>query len=145
MYPFFAVGVMDVYGVEKRSQVMRAVKSQDTNPEMIVRRLLHQAGFRYRLHRKDLPGKPDLVFPGRKKIIFVHGCFWHQHSGCRFADRPATRQDYWNAKLNRNVERDAKNQEMLIQNGWKLLIIWECQTRDKVSLIEVAKTFLEDS
>lgn len=125
-----------------RSETMRRVKSSDTGAEMIVRRLLHSQGYRYRLHRKDLPGKPDVVFPGRKKIIFVHGCFWHQHQGCHYADRPASNTDYWNTKLDRNKQRDTENLEKLKTLGWNVLIVWECQLRDKEALQKTLTDFL---
>src|SRR4051812_39007217 len=112
---------MDVFDAEKRSAVMRAVKSKDTAPEMKVRRLLHRAGYRFRLHRDDLPGKPDLVFPSKRAVIFVHGCFWHQHPGCRQADRPSSNNPYWNKKLNRNIERDRAHTAALCTQGWKVL------------------------
>jgi len=121
---------------------MRRVKSTNTGAEMKVRRILHKAGFRYRLHRKDLPGKPDIVFPGKRKVIFVHGCFWHQHSGCHRADRPASNTDYWTKKLDRNIIRDQENQKALQQLEWGSLIIWECEMRDEKRLLEQLVTFL---
>lgn len=133
---------MDVYDAEKRSAVMRAVKSKNTTPELLVRRLLHRAGYRYRLHRNDLPGKPDIVFPGKRAAIFIHGCFWHQHPGCRHADRPSSNNSYWNKKLNRNVERDKAHIAALKESGWKVLTIWECETRGRDILPDV-KQFLE--
>ena len=111
---------------------MRAVKGKDTRPEMAVRRLAHAMGYRYRLHRKDLPGKPDLAFGPRRKAIFVHGCFWHQHAnaGCRGARVPLTRADYWTPKLERNKERDAHNIAELERLGWHVLVVWECELRN---------------
>ncbi|HEY3827364.1 MAG TPA: very short patch repair endonuclease [Bryobacteraceae bacterium] len=109
-----------------RSAIMRAVKSQDTAPEMLVRRLVHRLGYRYRLHRKDLPGKPDLVFPGRRKIVFVHGCFWHGHHCRRGARIPKTNRDYWVRKIERNKQRDKTHSASLIATGWRVLILWEC-------------------
>jgi DNA mismatch endonuclease (patch repair protein) len=135
----------DVYDAAKRSEVMRSVKSKNTKPEMEVRSLLHRAGYRYRLHRKDLPGKPDLAFPARKKAIFVHGCFWHQHPGCRAADRPASNNEYWNAKLNRNVARDAANLAALENMGWKVMIVWECEIKDRESLMARLRRFLDEA
>ncbi len=108
---------------------MRQVKGRNTKPEMTLRRLLHAAGFRYRLHRRDLPGKPDLVFAGRRKVVFVHGCLWHQHPGCRAADRPASNRDYWDRKLGRNIARDQKNQSALAALGWTAFVVWECELR----------------
>ena len=117
---------------EARRAVMRAVKGKDTKPEMVVRRLVHGMGYRYRLHRKSLPGKPDMVFGPRKKVIFVHGCFWHQHSdaGCRGARMPLTRFQYWRPKLERNKERDNCNVTNLNRLGWDVLVIWECSLKD---------------
>lgn len=133
---------MDVYDAEKRSAVMRAVKSRNTKPEIKVRQLLHKAGYRYRLHRKDLPGKPDIVFPSKKAAIFVHGCFWHQHAGCPHADRPAANNDYWTKKLNRNMERDKANIIALANEGWRTLILWECEIK-KGDVLDEVKNFLE--
>lgn len=133
---------MDVYDAEKRSAVMRAVKSRNTKPEIKVRQLLHRAGYRYRLHRKDLPGKPDIVFPSRRAVIFVHGCFWHQHAGCPHADRPASNNDYWTKKLNRNMERDRANISTLKSDGWKTLVLWECEIK-KDEILNNVVCFLE--
>jgi DNA mismatch endonuclease, patch repair protein len=120
---------MDVFDTEKRSEIMRRVKGRDTTPELLVRRLVHRMGYRFRLHRKDLPGKPDLVFPGRRKIIFVHGCFWHGHTCRRGRNRPSTRREYWDRKLDRNKERDQQTTRRLRRMGWSVLIVWECQLR----------------
>ena len=109
-----------------RSAVMRAVRSKNTKPEMILRRLLHARGYRYRLHRKDLPGSPDLAFPGRRKAIFVHGCFWHGHDCRRGARQPKENAAYWRAKIDRNRARDRQAQEALRAQGWECLIVWEC-------------------
>jgi DNA mismatch endonuclease (patch repair protein) len=119
---------------EARSRAMRAVKSRDTTPEMIVRRMIHSMGRRYRLHRPDLPGKPDLTFPRLKKTIFVHGCFWHGHDCKRGARTPKENADYWAKKISRNKERDAKAQEALRSMGWGVLVIWECQLKDREDL-----------
>lgn len=105
---------------------MRAVKSRDTTPELAIRRLLHAMGYRYRLHRADLPGSPDIVFPGRRKVIFVHGCFWHGHSCRRGARTPAVNREYWERKITRNIERDANVLAKLEDAGWQALVIWEC-------------------
>lgn len=123
---------------------MAAIKSKGMKPEMVVRSLVHGMGCRYRLHRKGLPGKPDLVFGPRKKVIFVHGCFWHQHSdpACKIARMPKSNTGYWNAKLARNVERDAKNIALLETAGWKVLTIWECETKETERLKEKLKAFL---
>lgn len=124
---------------------MRAVKSKDTGVEMVVRRLVHSLGYRYRLHRKDLPGVPDLVFPSRRSVIFVHGCFWHQHSCSRGARIPKTRRDYWVPKLRTNQKRDLKNQTCLSKAGWRVLVVWECETRPSSLLARRLNQFLGDA
>lgn len=118
---------MKVESPELRSRIMRAVKGRNTKPELIVRSALHRSGFRFRLHRKDLPGNPDLVFPGRRKVIFVHGCFWHGHDCKRGARAPKHNAGYWRAKIERNRARDQRNQEALKAAGWKVGIVWECE------------------
>lgn len=128
---------------EARSRTMRAVKSRDTVPEMIVRRMVHAMGKRYRLHRADLPGKPDLTFPRLKKIIFVHGCFWHGHYCKRGARQPKDNADYWKQKISRNKERDAKVQETLQSMGWNIMVIWECELKNNEGLTETVKSFLD--
>lgn len=129
----------------RRSKNMSAIKSKDTKPEMIVRRLVHGLGYRYRLHRKDLPGKPDLVFGPRRKVIFVHGCFWHQHGRAECLDGrlPKSNTEYWNEKLARNIERDRENKIRLKEAGWKELTIWECATSERDSLEVKITQFLE--
>lgn len=136
---------MEKISREQRSANMRAIRSKGMKPEMLVRRMAHCMGYRYRLHRKDLPGKPDMVFPGRRKVIFVHGCFWHQHAdpACRSSHTPRSNKDYWVPKLNRNKDRDHKNLERLRGAGWDVLVIWECQTKDLGGLSERIRTFLE--
>ena len=124
----------DVYGPEKRSAVMRRVKGRDTTPELTVRRALTRLGARYRLHRKDLPGKPDIVMPGRRLAIFVHGCFWHGHDCARGARVPKQNRDYWVAKVARNVARDARTREALGVAGWRVETIWECELKDAPGL-----------
>ncbi len=114
----------------QRSAIMRAVKSTNTRPEMVVRSLAHRLGFRFRLHRKDLPGRPDLVFAGRRKAIFVHGCFWHGHDCKRGSRMPKANAGYWRSKIAGNTARDAKSQAALAAAGWGVLIIWECETKD---------------
>lgn len=123
---------------------MRAIKSTDTKPEMIVRRLVHGLGYRYRLHRKDLPGRPDLVFGPRRKLIFVHGCFWHGHRCRRGFREPGENPEYWTGKIGRNVERDAANQAKLIEAGWQVLTVWECETKvtDRETLTAKLTAFL---
>ncbi|MEJ5202816.1 MAG: very short patch repair endonuclease [Anaerolineales bacterium] len=134
----------DNLSVEDRSRTMRSVRSQDTGPERIVRRVIHSLGFRYRLNRKDLPGKPDIVFVSRKKVIFVHGCFWHGHSCKAGAKRPKTNIDYWITKLERNKQRDLLNYQKLAEMGWQYLVIWECEIKDLNSLQEKIVAFLGD-
>ena len=119
----------DQFSPAERSRVMRAVKSGDTTPELVVRRLVHALGYRFRLHRRDLPGQPDLVFPRLGKAIQVHGCFWHRHACDAGQSTPASRLDYWNAKFARNVARDRRNLRKLRRLGWSVLVVWECQTR----------------
>lgn len=109
--------------------MMSGIGGRNTKPEIVVRKALFAAGFRFRLHRKDLPGRPDVVLPGRRVVVFVHGCFWHAHSGCRYARVPATRRQFWEAKFSANVERDRRVQEALLSAGWRVLIVWECATR----------------
>ena len=122
----------------ERSAHMRRIRKTDTRPELAVRRAAHRLGYRFRLHRPDLPGTPDLVFPRLRKVILVHGCFWHQHPGCRFARQPKSRLDYWLPKLERNRTRDAEAQAALRKLGWDVLVVWECQVgadADAASLI----------
>lgn len=135
---------MDRITPERRSANMARIRSKDTKPEMIVRRLVHSLGCRYRLHRRDLPGKPDLVFESRKAVIFVHGCFWHHHPSpsCRNAVIPKTRTEFWEAKLQRNAERDNHNIETLHALGYRVLIIWECEAKDISGLSCRLKTYL---
>lgn len=127
----------------QRSRIMRAVKAKDTKPEMVVRRLVHSLGYRYRLHRRDLPGCPDLVFSPRRKVIFVHGCFWHGHDCKRGARQPKTNPDYWRQKIERNRTRDNSAQEALKDAGWDVLTIWECEVRD-TRLAHRIRQFLAD-
>lgn len=124
---------------------MRRIGQKNTEPELTVRRLLHFLGYRFRLHRKDLPGTPDIVFPGRKKIIFVHGCFWHQHQDvkCKKTKIPRTNTDYWIPKLKKNVERDKMQQSQLLDLGWNIFVVWECETKDIEKLAKRLVTFLE--
>lgn len=119
---------------EARSRNMSRVRSHDTEPERTVRRLLHAMGYRFRLRRKDLPGRPDIVLPKFRSVIFVHGCFWHGHAGCRAAARPTTRPDFWNHKLDENIRRDARVQQELIAQDWRVLVVWQCELRDMKAL-----------
>ncbi|WP_210485386.1 very short patch repair endonuclease [Microvirga antarctica] len=127
----------------KRSSIMASVKGKNTKPEIIVRQTAHAMGYRYRLHRRDLPGTPDLVFVRLKKVIFVHGCFWHRHENCRKATTPLTRADFWQDKFNANVKRDLRNITLLQGQGWSVLIVWECETRDITVLREKLRSFLK--
>lgn len=135
---------MDRIGPQARSALMSKVRGKDTGPEMIVRRLLHRLGYRYRLHVRELPGQPDLVFPSRQKAIFVHGCWWHQHWCKRGNRRPATRREYWLPKLEANKRRDADTRSKLRRMGWRTLVIWECQTKDSDMVRSLAQKFLEE-
>lgn len=127
---------MDTLTPEQRSERMSRVRGRDTKPELLVRRIAHEMGYRFRLHRRDLPGAPDLVFPSRSKVIFVHGCFWHRHMEptCKLARMPKTRLDFWASQLENNRKRDAKNIVLLDERGWEILVIWECQTSDREAL-----------
>ena len=122
---------------------MQAVRSKDTKPEIAVRKLVHRMGYRYRLHRKDLPGKPDLVFPGRRKAIFVHGCFWHGHDCPAGQNTPTSNRNYWEPKLTRNRQRDAENRTALQACGWDVLILWECEIESDTALSERLRNFVE--
>ena len=127
---------------EQRSRIMRAVRGADTTPELAVRRLAHSMGFRFRLHWKDLPGKPDLTFPRLRKVIFVHGCFWHGHDCPRGARVPVQNRDYWTRKVARNMERDRSAQSALQRLGWKSLVVWECEIKDQNRLRRALRRFL---
>lgn len=131
---------MDTRSPEQRRRIMQSVKSKDTGPEMRVRRLLHAMGYRFRLHRKDLPGKPDIVLPRYRTAIFVHGCFWHAH-GCPKGRPPKSRLEYWLPKLERNVERDRTKIEQLESLGWRVLVVWQCETKDADALAERLRAF----
>lgn len=135
---------MDRITPEQRSANMRKIKSKGMKPELLVRRLAHRLGYRFRLHRAELPGNPDLVFLGRRKVIFVHGCFWHQHSSpdCRAAHTPRSNTDYWGPKLARNVARDAAAITALEQRGWTALTLWECELREEQTLAARLADFL---
>lgn len=110
--------------------MMSGIRGKDTKPELAVRRLAHRMGYRFRLHRRDLPGSPDLVFPGRRKVVFVHGCYWHRHPDCRFAYTPKSNADFWNEKFAFNVKRDTEALSQLQNEGWDPLVIWECESVD---------------
>lgn len=133
----------DVLTAEQRRYCMSRIRGKDTKPEMTVRRLVHALGYRFRLHRRDLPGCPDLVLPRHRKVIFVHGCFWHRHR-CRYGrPMPATRRQFWKKKLEGNKQRDARNRRALRRLGWDVLVVWECQTRKPHKLIDRLVVFLE--
>lgn len=135
---------MDIAPSEARSRIMRAIKSRNTTPEIAVRRMLHAIGYRFRLHRSDLPGKPDIVLPKHKTVIFVHGCFWHQHPSpdCSNAQMPRSNTAYWLPKLTRNVTRDHEAAERLQKMGWRVLVVWECETKQTADLERMLLEFL---
>jgi DNA mismatch endonuclease (patch repair protein) len=122
---------------------MSKVGPKNSKPELIVRKLLFANGYRYRLHRRDLAGSPDIVFPSRKKIIFVNGCFWHRHEGCKLATTPNTRKEFWNSKFDANVKRDARNIDLLKKSGWKVMIVWQCEVSDVDTLSKDIFKFLD--
>lgn len=127
---------------------MSGIGGRNTKPEIVVRKALFAAGFRFRLHRKDLPGRPDVVLPGRRVAVFVHGCFWHAHPGCRYAKVPASRREFWEAKLAANVERDRRAIDALLSAGWRVLVVWECATRSadmRVALPELLRRWIVGS
>lgn len=136
--------MVDTLTMVERSRVMARVRSKDTKPEMLVRRVTHGMGYRYRLHDKKLPGCPDLVFRRRCKVIFVHGCFWHRHRNCALARLPKSRRDFWTPKLNANRKRDERNLRELTKAGWSALVIWECEIGDTDALAQRIRDFLED-
>jgi DNA mismatch endonuclease, patch repair protein len=121
---------MDSLSKEHRSWNMSRIRNRDTKPEKLVRSILHRKGYRFRLHRKDLPGKPDIVLPRYKKVILVHGCFWHRHKGCHYAYNPKSRQDFWQEKFKKTVRRDQMVADQLKELGWQVHVIWECETKD---------------
>ncbi len=135
----------DTLAPEARSRRMSLIRGRDTKPEMLVRRMLHALGFRFRLHRKDLPGRPDIVLPRHQCVIFVHGCFWHQHpaSTCRLARLPKSRLDFWEPKLAANQRRDRDAIDALETSGWRVLVVWECELRDREQLKNKLNAFLE--
>jgi len=134
---------MDRLSPDQRSWNMSRIRGRDTIPEKRVRSLLHRLGFRFSLHRQDLPGKPDIVLPSRGAVVFVHGCFWHQHQGCRNSSMPSTRRSFWEAKLNGNVARDDRNGEALQLLGWKVLTVWECELDDEDRVARRMETALK--
>lgn len=135
--------MVDTVSPETRSRIMATVKSKNMRPEMEIRRLLHSLGYRYRLHRSDLPGRPDLVFPARRKVVFVNGCFWHNHAGCSRVRIPDTNRDYWLSKLEGNGARDKRNIALLKTDGWDVTTVWECGLEDVATTTNQLVTFLE--
>lgn len=134
---------MDVHSPEKRNYNMSRIKGKNTRPELLVRKWLWAQGYRYRLHRKGLPGKPDIVFPGRKKAVFVHGCFWHKHN-CKYFKWPQTRTGFWKKKINENIRRDQKNYRALVDNDWDYFVVWECQIRgEHTEILVQLKSFID--
>lgn len=138
--------MVDTLTPAERSELMARVRSKDTRPEILVRRLVHAMGYRYRLHVRRLPGSPDLVFPRLRKVLFVHGCFWHQHPNpeCKIARLPKSRPEFWRPKLEGNRRRDKRQQEALLDLGWRFMVVWECETWDIPGLIEKIQMFLAE-
>ena len=126
---------MDTISPERRSEVMSRIRGKDTKPEMLVRRHLHAIGFRYRLHDSKLPGHPDIVLPKWNTVIFVNGCFWHRHEGCKLASTPKSNVEYWESKFRRNVERDKKEREELEKAGWRVIVVWECEAKNRLATL----------
>ncbi len=121
----------DIVTPETRSRMMSGIRGRDTKPELAVRRYLHQLGFRYRLHVRELPGRPDVVLPRYRTVVFIHGCFWHRHPGCRYAYRPKSREEFWETKLTGNRQRDLRDEQRLCALGWRVLVMWECEVNDE--------------
>lgn len=133
--------MVDVVDPATRSRMMSGIRSKDTKPELLVRKYLHARGLRFRLHVKDMPGKPDLVFPKYRTVVFVHGCFWHHHAGCKYATMPSSRTDFWVNKLSDNVARDQYQYAALTGLGWRVLVVWECELSSKTS--KLGELYLE--
>lgn len=136
------VGRMDIVSSIKRSQMMSGIRGKDTKPEIIVRKAAHALGYRFRLNRRDLPGSPDIVFPGRKTVLFVHGCYWHRHDGCKYCYSPKSNIEFWERKFRDNVLRDIRVQRELQQMGWQVAVIWECETIQPDGLQQKLKAYL---
>jgi len=134
----------DVFSKEKRSWIMSRVRGRATKPEILVRSFVHRMGFRFRIHRRDLPGNPDIVLPRHGKVIFVHGCFWHGHKRCQRSKRPTTNKGFWNKKLDENIERDKRFQRKLRLMGWKVLVLWQCEVRKPEKMLRKLERFLHD-
>lgn len=135
----------DKFTPQKRSAIMAHVKNRNTAPELIVRKLLHRKGYRFRLHRKDLPGKPDIVLTKYRTVIFVHGCFWHSHPSCSRAARPQSNVEFWNEKLDKNQRRDALAYDKLESMGWRILVIWQCETKNLETLDTIIDAFFDNT
>lgn len=135
----------DIFGPEKRSEIMSHIGGRDTKPELVVRRIAHGLGFRFRLYRKDLPGCPDIVFPRHKAVIMVHGCFWHRHPNCKYAYNPKSRVEFWEKKFRDNVSRDRRNEVALSELGWRTLVIWECETKDPAAVAARIVSYLGET
>lgn len=133
---------MDTLTTSERSARMALIRSKNTKPEREIRKLLHALGFRFRLHVRNLPGRPDIVFPGRKKVLLVHGCFWHAHKSCKVANLPKSRRSFWKSKFARNTQRDSENLRALASQGWDVLVVWECETRNVLGLTASLAKFL---
>ena len=133
----------DTFSKSVRSRVMSRIKSRNTKPEKMVRSMMHSLGYRFRLHDKNLPGKPDIVLKKHQVAVFVNGCFWHQHKGCCKAAKPKSNNEYWDKKLSRNTERDLLNMKSLKSLGWKCFVVWECETKDKQALQKEIKIFMD--
>jgi DNA mismatch endonuclease (patch repair protein) len=131
--------MVDRISEKHRSWNMSRIRGKDTKPEKAVRSLLHRMGYRFRLHRKDLPGRPDIVLPSRKSVVMVHGCFWHRHPGCKLAYSPKSRVEFWEGKFAENVERDGRKADQLSALGWKVIVVWECELQDVDALAERLK------
>lgn len=127
----------DIVDRQRRSEMMSRIGPRDTVPELAVRSMAHRMGFRFRVHQKELPGRPDLVFARHRLVVFVHGCFWHRHKGCANATMPKTRPEFWQSKFNGNVERDRRNCRQLVRLGWRILVIWECEAEDPAKLASI--------
>ena len=132
----------DPFSKEKRSWIMSRVRGRDTKPEILVRSFVHRMGFRFRIHRRDLPGNPDIVLPRHGKVIFVHGCFWHGHRGCPRSKRPTTNEEFWNKKLDGNIKRDRRFRRAVSRMGWRVLVVWECETRKPDKVLRKLERFL---
>jgi len=135
--------LVDTLTKKERSKRMSLIRGTGSAPEMKLRRLVHRMGFRYRLHVKELPGKPDLVFPSRRAVIFMHGCFWHRHRGCKLARLPKSKLEFWKPKLEANRKRDIKNQRRLKASGWRVLVVWECELMDTDRVSGIVRELLE--